>query len=115
MAAIESGEFDYESSLLKRVAMQLEQELSDPRSLISEPCKKMIMHTFDYAQEAMKKEAQALEKSSGIFSRDLDSSQAMAIIEAITARSDCSSKALNLIELFVNNLITVEELETAIQ
>lgn len=108
---IKSGKFDFENSLLKRVALQVEKELSDPRSLMNEPHKKLIMYTFDYAQKAMKKEVQELISREGTFCSDLDSEQVMMIIDDISAHCDCSDKAVKLIELFVNDLMTVGEIE----
>jgi hypothetical protein len=114
MAAIESGEFDFESSLLKRVALQLENELNRPQSMMNEPHKKLIMHTFDYAQEAMKKEAKKIAHTGGTFYRDVESEHALMIIQDITSRCNCCKKAANMIELFVTNLMTVEEIEMII-
>lgn len=109
--AIENGEYNLENSLLKRVALQVEEEFKNPQLLLSEPSKKMIMHTFDYAQERMKKEARKIVESGGTFYRDIESEAALMIIEDITALCDTCEKALNMIELFVTNLMTVEEIE----
>lgn len=111
LQAIESGEYNLENSLLKRVAMQVEKELSDPHLLMNEPHKKLIMHTFDYAQERMKKEAKKVVTNEGTFYRDVESEHALMIIDDITRECDCRERALNLIELFINNLMTVEEIE----
>lgn len=108
---IESGKINLENMLLAKVALQVEQELNNPQSLMKEPHKKMIMHTLNYARKAVKQEARAIAESDGTFYKDIMSEHAMMIIEAITANVDCCDKALKLIELFVNNLMTVEEIE----
>lgn len=109
--AIKNGQFDFENSLLKRVALQVEKELSDPYSLMNEPQKKLIMHSFDFAQERMKKEAEMIRDNCGTFYRDVESEYALMIIEDIMKLCDTCEKALNMIELFVTNLMTVEEIE----
>ena len=111
MQSIENGTFDFENSLLKRVTLQLEEEFKNPRLLLSEPSKKMMLHTLDYAQEAMKEEAKKVLNDGGTFYRDVAEEHAVMIIEDITRLADDYKKALNLIELFINNLMTVEEIE----
>lgn len=111
MQDIESGKITYESGLLKKIALKVEKELSDPQLLMKEPHRKMILHTFDYAQEQLKKEAEALTENDGTFYRDMTSEPAMIIIQDITANADCCDRAMKMIELFINNLMTVEEIE----
>ncbi len=111
MQAIENGTFDFENSLLKRVTLQLEEEFKNPQLLLSEGARKMMLHTLDYAQEAMKKEAKKVLNDGGTFYRDVDEEQAIMIIDDIKSLCGSRKKALNLIELFINNLMTVEEIE----
>lgn len=108
---IESGKIKYESGLLKKISLKLEKKLSDPQLLMKEPHRKMILHTFDYAQEQLKKEAEALTQNDGTFYKDMTSEPAMIVIQDITANADCCDRAMKMIELFINNLMTVEEIE----
>ena len=114
MQAIENGDFDLENSLLKKVALQIEEEFKNPRTMLNKPAQDMILHTLDFAQEAMAKEAHKIENDGGTFCRDIVDEHALMIIGDIKANCDCSKKAMNLIELFINNLMTVEEIEMII-
>lgn len=50
-----------------------------------------------------------------MFYKDLSKGYALAIIDEIIEAIECSKKAANLIELFVNGLITVEEISMILE
>lgn len=111
---MESGKIPplFENGLIKKVRLKHEEEFKQyPNLVMNEPHKKLVLHTFDYAQEAMEREAQKIEESAGTFYRDVESEYAMMIIEDISRQCETVEKGLNMIELFVNNLMTVEEIE----
>ena len=100
-----------ESGLLKKIRLKLEKEFENEQLLLDKHTRKMILHTLDFTQERMEKEAQKIEKNTGTFYRDVESEYALMIIEDISRQGETVEKALNMIELFVNNLMTVEEIE----
>ena len=50
-----------------------------------------------------------------MFYKDLSKGYAVAIIDEIIEEMECSTKAAGLIELFVNDLITVEEISMILE
>lgn len=113
---MESGKIPplFENGLLKKIRLKLAEEFEDPQLLLSEPSRKMILHTLESAQEAMNKEVQNLAESAGTFYKDVVAEHAVLIIQDIINRCECHEKAAQMIELFVNNLMTVEEIEMII-
>lgn len=102
----------FEHRIIKKIRMELEEEFKNyPDLVMNEPHRKLVLHTFDYAQEKMEIEVKKIADNCGTFYRDVESEYALMIIEDIMKLCDTCEKALNMIELFVTNLMTVEEIE----
>ena len=50
-----------------------------------------------------------------MFYKDLTKGYALAIIDEIIEFEECSNRAANLIELFIHDLITVEEISMILE
>lgn len=109
-----------ETRILKQIRIELEEEIAAKESArIDVTDKKLISNVLKAAQmaieERLMQEHLHAEKAqeqahSGLY-RDLEKGYALACIDEIIGRAQHADRALRLIELFISNELTIEQID----
>lgn len=98
----------------EEVCNELIQEIESyytDNSVAHEAHKNFVIHTIIAAYESIQKKEEKAYLERGRFYKDLEKGEAVAFIDEIIERSHSSKRAGKMIELFVNNEYTMEEID----